>query len=106
MIFGVLLVLEIAFSLINFILIGVSICNTEQMAVAGIMSSLAILIINAGTLVASIVYFLAKTKVATGQVAAEMRPLSDNSRDVTRQQDQSQRPAAKPKQEVEDVEEE
>lgn len=99
-VFGVVTCLEIAFALINFILIGTSICNDEPMATAGILSSLAILIINSATVITSAVYFLSKTKVATSQVAAEMRPL--NNTDVSKQNDSSARPIAKKEEKVEE----
>lgn len=60
--FPIMLIAEIVFALINFILIGTSICNDGAHGVAAILSSLAILIINGATLAGGIVYFLAKTR--------------------------------------------
>ena len=107
-IFSVIVALEIAFSLINFILIGVSICNDGAMAVAGILSSLAILIINSCVLVGSILYFLGKTRVATAQVAVEeKRPLANNrgGNQTDDSANQSQRPPIAKEEKVEDVDE-
>lgn len=62
--FAVIVCIEIAVSLILFIVIGVSICNGEAYGVAAVLSSLAILIINGLTLVLGILYFLSKTRVS------------------------------------------
>ena len=60
--FPIMLIAEIVFALINFILIGTSVCAGESYGSAAIISSVAILIINGATLVLGILYFLAKTK--------------------------------------------
>ena len=80
-IFVVACALEIAGALIIFIVVGVSICNSEAYGVAAILSSLAILIINALTLVLGTIYFLSKTRTSQARVAvAAARPSrSDDS---------------------------
>ena len=62
--YAVVVALEIAVALILFIVIGVSVCNTEPYGIAAILSSLAIVIVNGLTLTLGIVYFLSKTRVA------------------------------------------
>ena len=74
-VFAVVVCLEIVVALILFIVIGVSVCNTEQYGIAAILSSLAILVINGLTLVLGILYFLSKTRVSAGRVGNEMQPL-------------------------------
>lgn len=79
--FPIMLILEIVFALINFILIGTSICNDGGHGVSAILSSLAIIIINGVTLALGILYFLAKTKAPVNQVAGvpeEKRQLTEN----------------------------
>ena len=79
--FPIMLIAEIIFALINFILIGTSICNDGGHAGAAIVSSLAILIINGAILVGGILYFLGKSKSPDAQVAAvpeERRQLTEN----------------------------
>lgn len=80
-VFPIMLIAEIIFALINFILIGTSICNDGGHGGAAIVSSIAILIINGVTLGVGIFYYLAKTKSPESQVAAvpeEKRQLTEN----------------------------
>ena len=83
-IFPIVLLLEIIFAVINFILIGVSTCNSGGFATSAILSSLAIIIINGGVLAGSLVTFFAKTKTNTGQVVQQPEEnQSLNQPDVT-----------------------
>jgi hypothetical protein len=75
-VFPIVLTLEIVFAIINFILIQNSICNEGKFATCGILSSIVIIVINFGTLVASLVYFFKKTNIpteATNRIGAEDR---------------------------------
>ena len=81
MAFPIMLIAEIVFALINFILIGTSICNDGSHGTSAILSSLAILIINGVILTLGILYYLAKTKVPVNQVGnvpEEKRQLTDH----------------------------
>ena len=79
-IFVIVCALEIAAALIIFIVVGVYICSSEAYGVAAILSSLAILIINALTLVLGTIYFLSKTRTSQARVAVAAAPSrSDDS---------------------------
>ena len=69
--FGVVLALQIVFSLLNFIFVGISICNDGAFATATNISSLAVLVISAFTLISGIIFFLARTKTNTGRIATQ-----------------------------------
>ena len=69
--FAIVLCIEIIFALFNFILIGISICNDEDFATAGIISSVVIILVNLVTIIASTIYFLVKTRTRTSQISVE-----------------------------------
>ena len=79
--FVVICALEIAAALIIFIVVGVSICNSEAYGVAAILSSLSIIIINALTLVLGTMYFLSKTRTSQARVAVAAAPAAQRSDD-------------------------
>ena len=100
-IFVVVCALEIAAALIIFIVVGVSICNGEAYGIAAILSSLAIVIVNALTLVLGTIYFLSKTRTSQARVAVAAAPSrSDDS------QSQNLNPRPKPKPQPKEEEEE
>ena len=80
-IFVVVCTLEIAAALVIFIVVGVSICNSKSYGVVAILSSLAIIIINALTVVLGTMYFLSKTRTSQARVAVAAAPAqrSDDS---------------------------
>ena len=69
-IFAVVLAIECIVGVINFILVGISICNTESYATAALLSSIAIILINLVTLLGAVGYFGNRTRVRTTQVAS------------------------------------
>ena len=69
-VFAVVLAIECIVGIVNFILVGISICNSEAYATAALISSIAIVIINLVTLIGGSVYFTAKTRVRTAQVSS------------------------------------
>ena len=68
-VFAVVLAIECIVGIANFILVGISICNSESYATAALISSLAIVLINLITLIGGCIYFTAKTRVRTAQVS-------------------------------------
>ena len=64
-IYAVVLALECIGGVINFVLVGISICNDESYATAALLSSIAIILINLVTLCGAVGYFGAKTRVRT-----------------------------------------
>ena len=73
-IFVIVCAIEIAAALVIFIVVGVSICNSEAYGIAAVLSSLAIVIINALTLVLGTIYFLSKTRTSQARVAVAAAP--------------------------------
>ena len=69
-VFAVVLGIECIGGVINFILVGISICNTESYATAALISSIAIILINLVTLLGAIAYFGNRTRIRTTQVAS------------------------------------
>jgi len=85
-VFAVALAVEIAGALIVFFFIGLSICKSNAYGVAGIISALAIIIINGLTITFATIFFLLKTKPKSAQIAAEQSGSAvavDRSADVT-----------------------
>ena len=68
-VFSVVLAIECIVGVVNFVLVGISICNDESYATAALLSSIAIILINLVTLCGAVGYFGAKTRVRTAQVA-------------------------------------
>ena len=68
-IFPIVLIVGIVFAIVNFSLTAASICNTGPLAAAAYVTSFAVIIINALTLIGSGLYFMKKTASATNQVA-------------------------------------
>ena len=64
-IFAVVLAIECIVGVVNFVLVGISICNNESYATAALLSSIAIILINLVTLLGAIAYFGSKTRVRT-----------------------------------------
>ena len=68
-IFALVLVAEVPLSVINFIFIGISICNTGAYGAAAIISTFAVIAINAFTVISAACFFVAKTTVKQTRVA-------------------------------------
>ena len=68
-VFAVVLAIECIVGVVNFILVGISICNDEAYATAALISSIAIVLVNLFTLIGGCLYFTAKTRIRTAQVA-------------------------------------
>ena len=69
-VFAVVLAIECIVGVVNFVLVGISICNTESYATAALLSSIAIILINLVTLCGAVAYFGNRTRVRTTQVAS------------------------------------
>ena len=61
--FAPVLILEIIFALVNFGLLGASICEDEDFMTAGILSTVVLIVVNLATLIAASIFFLSKTRV-------------------------------------------
>ena len=90
--FAIVISLELGFASLNLILAGISICNGEMWGGAAIFSSLAIIVVNLFTIVASSLYFCVKTRVPASQVA----PRAASSADVTGSDVSQTQPVVKP----------
>ena len=77
-IFPIVLVLEIIFAVINFYLIQESICNEGPFATCGILSSIVVIVINTGTLVASLIYFFSNTALPNTDTTNKIGPAEDS----------------------------
>ena len=64
-VFAVVLGIECIMAVMGFVMVGLSICNTEAYATAALLSSVAIILINLVTLLGATAYFGAKTRVRT-----------------------------------------
>ena len=71
-IFSIILCFEVVFALVNFILIGNSICNDDDYATSGILSSIVIIVVNLFTVIGSSIFFFIKTRTRTSQINVEV----------------------------------
>ena len=69
-IYAIVLAIECIVGVVNFILVVISICNTESYATAALISSIAVIFRNLVTLLGAIAYFGNRTRVRTTQVAS------------------------------------
>ena len=68
-VFSVVIAIQIFIGVATFIMTGISVCNDGEMGGAALLSSLALIIINLGTLIFAVIYFGSKTRVRNAQVA-------------------------------------
>lgn len=64
------LALGIIAGIVNFSLAAASVCNSSSVAAAAYVTSFALIVINALTLIGSIIYFLKRTAQPLNQIAA------------------------------------